>query len=178
MSVRTLSTMQEDATAWRVAGAGLILAAVIVGLAIIIGGTASRVLNPIGALLWVGSGVFLARSLPSAERPAAGWIVAIASGVVLGAAVRPGSLPEAVAGFGIAGLVVVLATGDKVGSWALLAPAIYLPVHLAIGIGRAIVQGIGMRTDPPPTAAILPLAMVLAAALGGALAATLVRRQR
>jgi hypothetical protein len=161
----------------RFASTGLVVAAVIVGLAIVIGGATARILNPIGALLWVGSGVFVARSLPAAERPVLGWIAALASGVVLGGIVRPGNLPEAVIGFGIAGLLSVLAAGDRSGVWALLAPSVYLPVHLAIGIGRALMQGAGMRTDPPPTAAILPLAMVLAAAAGGAVGAALMRRR-
>jgi hypothetical protein len=91
--------------------------------------------------------------------------------------VRPSSLPEAVIGFALAGVFVVVAAGDRVGSWALLAPAIYLPVHLAIGIGRAIIGGGGVRTDPPPTAALVPLSMVLAAAAAGELAAWFVRRR-
>jgi hypothetical protein len=74
--------------------------------------------------------------------------------------------------------VVIFAAGDRTGAWALLVPAIYLPVHLLIGIGRAILRHGGVRTDPPPTAAIVPLAMLLAAAAAGALAATLVRRGR
>jgi hypothetical protein len=97
---------------------------------------------------------------------------------VLGGIVRPGTLAEAIAGFGIAGALVVLAAGDRSGGWAFLVPAIYLPVHLLIGIGRAILRHGGVRTEPPPTAAILPLVMILAAAIGGAVVASLVRRER
>jgi hypothetical protein len=78
----------------------------------------------------------------------------------------------------LAGAVVVFAAADRTGAWALLVPAIYLPVHLLIGIGRAILRNGGVRTDPPPTAAIVPLAMLLAAAAAGALAAAVVRRGR
>ncbi len=172
----TFPITRNDPRSWRTAAAGLILAATIVGVAIVVGGATARILNPIGALLWLASGVLLALSLPSVERRTLGFVVAIASGVILGALVRPGSLVEAVVGFAIAGAVVVFAAGDRSGGWALLAPAIYLPVHLLIGVGRAIVRGGGVRTDPPPTAAIVPLAMLLAAAVAGTLVATAMRR--
>jgi hypothetical protein len=178
MTQGTFPITRNDPRSWRTAAVGLILAATIVGVAIVVGGAPARILNPIGALLWLASGVLLALSLPSVERRALGFIVAIASGVVLGALVRPGSLIEAVVGFAIAGAVVVLVAGDRSGGWALLAPAIYLPVHLLIGVGRAIVRGGGVRTDPPPTAAIVPLAMLLAAAVAGTLVASAIRRQR
>ena len=178
MTLNPLHLSRNDPAAWRTAAAGLVLSATIVGLAIVVGGAASRVLNPIGALLWVSSGVFLAVSLPSVQRQMLGWAAAIAGGFILGALVRPSSLFEAIVWFALAGAVVVFAAKDRVGAWALLVPAIYLPVHLLIGIGRAILRNGGVRTDPPPTAAIVPLAMLLAALVAGALAATLVRRGR
>ncbi len=162
---------------WRFAIGGLFLAAAIVGVAIVVGGSMARMLNPIGAVLWVVSGVVLALVVPVAQRPALGWVVTIASGLLLGAVVRPAGLIEAVVAFTIAGAAVVLAAGDKSGGWALLAPALYLPVHLVIGIGRAILRNDGVRTEPPPTAAIVPLAMLFAAATAGALAAALIRRR-
>ena len=178
MTLRALGQTRNDPTAWRIAAAGLLLAAAIVGLAIAVGGTTARLLNPIGAVLWLASGVFLAISLPSARRQVLGWLAAIAGGFILGALVRPASLDEVVVWFALAGAVAVFAAGDRVGAWALLVPAIYLPVHLLIGIGRAILRDGGVRTDPPPTAAVVPLAMLLAAAAAGALAAAVVRRGR
>jgi hypothetical protein len=80
--------------------------------------------------------------------------------------------------FAVAGALAVIAGGDRSGAWALLVPAIYLPAHLVIGIGRAIARGGAMRTEPPPTAAIVPLAMLLAAAVAGAAVAALLRRER
>jgi hypothetical protein len=178
MTHRPFGYIRNDPAAWRIAAAGLILAAAIVGLAIVVGGTTARPLNAIGALLWLASGVLLGVSLPPAQRHMPGWAVAIAGGVVLGALVRPGSLIEVIVWFALAGAMVVLAAADRVGAWALLVPAIYLPVHLLIGIGRAILRDGGVRTDPPPTAAIVPLAMLLAAAAAGALAAAVARRGR
>jgi hypothetical protein len=172
-----VSLARGDPNRWRLGAAGLALAALLVGVAIVLGGGASRVVNPIGALLWVGSGLLLAASLPAAQRPPFGLLAAAGSGLLLGAVVRPGSPLEALLGFAIAGAVIVLAAGDRVGAWALLAPAIYLPVHLIIGVGRAIVREGGVRTDPPPTASIVPLMMILAAAAAGWLTAAMIRRR-
>jgi hypothetical protein len=177
MTFGAFGLARDDPRRWRLGAAGLALAALLVGVAILLGGGASRVVNPIGALLWVASGVLLAVSLPPAQRPAVGWLVAAASGLLLGAVVRPGNLLEAALGFAVAGAVIVLAAGDRVGAWALLAPAIYLPVHLLIGVGRAIVRGGVVRTDPPPTASIVPLVMILAAAAAGWLVASMLRRR-
>jgi hypothetical protein len=178
MTLRPLHISRNDAQAWRTAAAGLFLAAAIVGLAIVVGGTTARPLNAIGAVLWLVSAVLLAVSLPPVQRQMPGWIAAIAGGFILGALIRPSGLIEVIVWFALAAAVVAFAAADRVGAWALLVPAIYLPVHLLIGIGRAILRDGGVRTDPPPTAAIVPLAIVLTAAAAGALAATLVRRGR
>jgi hypothetical protein len=177
MTIGPLRLSRNDPHSWRTAAAGLVLSAAIVGLAIALGGATARLLNPIGAVLWLVSAVLLGVSLPSVQRPMAGWAAAIAGGFILGALVRPSGLIEVIVWFALAGAVVAFAVQDRVGAWALLVPAIYLPVHLLIGIGRAILRNGGVRTDPPPTAAIVPLAMLLAAAAAGALAAAVVRRR-
>jgi hypothetical protein len=178
MTLKPLHLARSDLRSWRTAAAGLILAAAIVGLAIVLGGSTARMLNAVGAVLWLASAVLLAISLPSAPRPVPGWVAAIAAGVILGGVVRPSGIVEVVLWFALAGALAVLAAKDRVGAWALLVPAIYLPVHLLIGIGRAILRNGGVRTDPPPTAAIVPLAMLLAAAAAGVVAATIIRRGR
>jgi hypothetical protein len=152
VTLKPLHFSRNDPAAWRTAAAGLVVSAAIVGLGIVLGGTTARLLNPIGAVLWLASGVLLARSLPATERRVAGWAAAIAGGLILGAIVRPSGLVEVVVWFALAGAAVVFAAGDRTGGWALLAPAIYLPVHLLIGIGRAILRNAGVRTDPPPAA--------------------------
>jgi hypothetical protein len=177
MTVGPLRLSRNDLRSWRTAAAGLVLSAAIVGLAIVLGGATARLLNPIGAVLWLVSAVLLGVSLPPVQRQMPGWIAAIAGGFILGALIRPGGLIEAIVWFALAGAVVALAAEDRVGAWALLVPAIYLPVHLLIGIGRAILRNGGVRTDPPPTAAIVPIAMLLAAAAAGGLVAAMVRRR-
>ena len=113
MTLKPLRLSRNDPAAWRTAAAGLVLAAVIVGLAIVVGGTTARVLNPIGAVLWLISGVLLAVSLPSVQRQMLGWVAAIASGFILGALIRPSSLIEVVVWFALAGAVVVVAAADR-----------------------------------------------------------------
>ncbi len=178
MTLKPLRLSRNDPRSWRTAAAGLVLSGAIVGLAIVLGGQTARLLNPIGAVLWLVSAVLLGASLPPAQRQMLGWVAAVAGGFTLGALVRPSEPIEVIVWFALAGAVVVFAAADRVGAWALLVPAIYLPVHLLIGIGRAILRNGGVRTDPPPTAAIVPLAMLLAAAAAGALAATVVRRNQ
>lgn len=160
---------------WQLAAGGLVIAGLVVALAIVVGGSAARALNGVGAILWVASGVLLAVSLPKPERLPVAWITAVVTGGLLGAVIRPSTFAVAIAAFAIAGAAVVLLGGDRTGGWALMAPAIYLPVHLVIGIGRAIMRGSEMRVAPPPTAALLPFSMVLAALLAGAVAAYVVR---
>ena len=174
----SLQAARTNPNAWRLGAAGLIAAAAIVGVAIVVGGQVARALNGIGALTWLAAGGFLALTLPAADRRLAGWVAAVGSAVLLGAFIRPGGIVESMVWFALAAVIVVVAAGDRTGGWAFLAPAIYLPVHLLVGIGRAILRNSGMRTEPPPTAAIVPLAMLLAAAVAGALAAELVRRSR
>lgn len=165
----------EGVQRWQMAAAGLVVAGLVVALAIVVGGSAARALNGVGALIWVASGVVLAISLPRPERMPLAWMTAVVTGGLLGAVIRPGTFAVAIAGFAIAGAAVVLLGGDHSGGWALLAPAIYLPVHLAVGIGRAIMRGSEMRVAPPPTAALLPLSMVLAALVAGGAAAYVLR---
>lgn len=178
MASNTLATLRGRGDAWRAAAVGLVVAASIVGLAITLGDSAARALNGVGAFVWVVSSVLLALTLPAAPRAAAGWIVALLAGLLLGGVIRPSTIELAVACFAIAAAIVVISAGDRSGAWGFLVPAIYLPVHLIIGIGRAMLRESGVRTDPPPTDAILPLCMILAAAVGAGIAASFVRRSR
>ena len=162
-------------TSWRIdwrqsrtGGGLLIVASVLVGFAIAADDPLARVLNGVGGLCWLGAAVLLARSLRTSDRclPAAiGTIVVV---LVLAVAVRPSDLSMAIVGFVIGGVLVAAVGIDRPVRWALLVPALWLPAHLSIAIGRVIVnEGGQVRTEPPPTAALVPLAMVLAAGAGG-----------
>src|SRR3954468_21675718 len=107
MTLRPLRLSRNDPDSWRTAAAGLILSAAIVGLALVIGGTTARLLNPVGALLWLVSAVLLVVSLPPTHRQMLGWTAAIAGGFILGALIRPSGLIEVIVWFALAGAVVV-----------------------------------------------------------------------
>jgi hypothetical protein len=161
---------------WSVATVGLLVAGAIVAVAIFVGGPLARALNGFGGFVWLGSAVVLIKALPHVPRATAGWLVALASGAAIAGWVRPETITESALVFLVAGAAVVVVAGDRVGAWALLVPAIYLPAHLVIGIGRGVMRGGAMRTEPPPTPAFVPLAMILAALIGGVAAAAVMRR--
>jgi hypothetical protein len=66
--------------------------------------------------------------------------------------------------------------------WAKLVPAFYLPMHIGTAVLKAVGRSIlgmesSIRSEPPPTAAIVPAVMV-AAALAGGWIAQRVKRSR
>ncbi|MBA3643197.1 MAG: hypothetical protein H0W59_03915 [Chloroflexia bacterium] len=158
---------------WQRPGGVLVGAACLVGLAIVLDeGRLARVINGLGGISWLLGAAMLAWSL----RGAAGWL---RSGLVLGVTVlalavlvRPTDLAAAIIGFAIGGAIVALVSTERPMHWALLVPAMWLPAHIVVGIARSTIDGAAaVRTAPPPTAAIVPLAMVLAAGLAGLLVA-------
>ena len=146
----------------------LIVAALLVGAAIISDGTVSRVLNGVGALVWVGAAVLLGWSLRAEARAGQMAMITAGAAIVLAALIRPDDLVSGIVAFGLAGVIVAFVAPSRAAGWAMLVPALYLPAHVIIAIGRSLVAGsLRIRTEPPPTAAFVPLAMVLTAALAG-----------
>lgn len=146
----------------------IVLGAVLVGIAIMNDTAPGRGLNAAGAVAWVAAAGVLGWSLRMEPRAGRLMVYATAAALVLAVLVRPSDLTGAVIGFGAAGAAVALLASRQPVGWAMLIPAIYLPAHLAVAITRSIAGGMAtLRTEPPPTAAVVPLAMVLAAALAG-----------
>ncbi len=147
----------------------LLVAGVVVALSILAGPPLARILNGLGGLLWVVSAVWMLASLRTERRWMPVVAVALAGALVMAVVVRPGTYPEAILGFFVAGGAVALVAGGGDGRWAMLAPALYFPLHIGIAIGRVVLAGgaRGVRTDPPPTEAFVPLSMILAAAVAG-----------
>lgn len=151
-------------------GALLILAAALVGVAIAADGPLARIANGLGGLLWVTAALLLAGSLRGTRRPWLGALVAAAVIALLVLVVRPGDLAGALLGFALGGLVVALAAPTRRATWAMLMAAAWLPAHVLLRIAEAALAGQArVRTEPPPTAALVPLAMVLAALAAGLL---------
>ena len=156
----------------------LIVAALLVGAAILSDGTVSRILNGMGAVAWVGAAVLLGWSLRTETRAGLLAMMTAGAAIVLAALIRPDDLVSGIVAFGLAGAIVGFVAPAQAVGWAMLVPALYLPAHVVIAIGRSLVAGsLRIRTEPPPTAAFVPLAMVLAAALVG-LAVSRLRARR
>jgi len=149
----------------------LLLAGVVIALAILLGGPPARVLNGVGALMWVAAAGWMLTALWRQPKRVAVGLTALAAALVMAVVVRPGTYPEAILGFLLAGLVVALVANERTGIWAVLVPALYFPLHIAVAIGRVLLSGGAreVRTDPPPTEAFVPLSMIVAAAVAGVL---------
>lgn len=157
----------------------LIVAGVVIALAIILGGQPGQLLNGLGGLIWIAAAVWMLAALRRQPNRFAIGAAALASALVMAAIVRPGTYIEAILGFFFAGVVVALVANERTGIWAMLAPALYFPLHIAIAIGRVALSGgvREVRTDPPPTEALVPFSMIAAAAVAGVLVGRWNRRR-
>lgn len=164
---------QGEATGGRVGPPALLLTSgVVIALAILAGGQAARVLNGVGGALWVAAAAWMLWALRRLPGRALVLAVALLGAVAMAVVVRPGTYLEAGAGFFLAGLAVAAVARGRAWPWTLLVPALYFPLHIAVAIGRVVASGgvRQVRTDPPPTGALVPLVMIAAAAAAGLLA--------
>lgn len=151
------------------AGSLLLLAAgAIVGVAIAADGAVARGFNGVAGIAWIAAAVMLVRSQKGRVAFAPRLAAVIGVGVVLVLLVKPSNLAWALVGFGIAGAAIAFAVPNNGIVWAKILPALWLPEHLGVAVVKAIVcklrdKPANVRTDPPPTAALVPLAMILAA---------------
>ena len=150
---------------------GLVLAGLIVALAIVLDGQAAKPVNGVGGVIWLICAGVLGARLWREPRPIRTVGVAALLTLVLTALFPPSTPLPAVLGFGVGGAAMALWKDGRV-AWAALLPALWLPMHLIIAVVRAVVGALlgseeHLRTDPPPTAALVPLLMVLAALIGG-----------
>ncbi len=171
----SMKSSNELTTGERLGTTGMLTAAAIVGVAIVADGTPARVLNGVGGLLWLGSFALNTRNVRYSPRRGRNAAAVLGCSLVLAVGIKPHDPLLAMLGFGAAGSLIT-ALGARPGvTWTLLVPGAWLPLHLGIAIGRAVVRAgtegaAAVRTDPPPTAAIVPLVMVAAAMAGGWLA--------
>ncbi len=155
-------------TGERLGTAGMITAAALVGVAIAADGPPARLFNGAGGLLWLGSFALNAWNARHSSNRGRSAATVVGSALVLAIGIKPQDPLLALLGFGTAGALVAALGARPAVTWALLVPGAWLPLHLGIAISRAVVRSVteetaAMRTDPPPTAAIVPLVMVAAA---------------
>jgi hypothetical protein len=153
---------------------GLIAASLIVALAIATNGQLSKTINGVGGLLWIVSAVCLGLRLRSAQKWLGSAVIAFGLTLTLVLLVKPADLLWAAIGFTIGGALMSLAVSGRRLEWTGFLAAIWLPTHLLVALGRVIERSIrdlpaNVRTDPPPTAAFVPFAMVICALAGSRL---------
>ena len=154
----------------------LVVAAIVVGIAIGMDGDGRRFVNGIGGILWlIGAFLIFTRSVASGVAwRQIGLVIAVI--LVLSWLIRPTDPVWAVIGFGWGGVVVGYSGRDLGSKLGAMLGALWLPAHLLIAVVRAGIREVrdqpaALRTDPPPTAVLVPLIMVLAAWIFAALAA-------
>ena len=163
----------------------LIVASALVGVAITLDSSVGRLLNGVGGVLWlVGAGVLVSAARRS-HVDRASVVMLLTTVVVLSTLVSPRDLPAASAGFFVGGALVGLVARRSAVRLSVvgLLPALWLPTHLGVAVAKAayraaVDQPAALRGDPPPTAALVPLAMVLMALAGGVLAGRMTERAR
>jgi hypothetical protein len=158
----------------------LAAAALFVGIAIVWDGAAARALNGVGGILWVACAVVMAKSLRSDPRWWQRGALVLTLALFFAVVVRPSDGLIAIVAFGLGGAAIANVSMPRAVTWSVLLPAMWLPVHLAVAIVsaafRAITDGeASVRTDPPPTTAIVPLLMVMAAWAGALLVVRFMR---
>lgn len=142
----------------------LIVCGIVVGAAVAVGGDIGRALNVIGGAGWLVAGTLLAVGLRRSPGHWRGFAVAAIAALGLSWFVSASEMIAAAIGFGVAGAIVGAVTTERRSAWALLVPALWLPLHVGTAIARAALEGDArVRTDPPPTAVLVPLVMILAA---------------
>lgn len=153
----------------------LAFATILVGVSILVGGDTGRVLNGISGIIWFGAaGLLVHAARGVSQQVVLRWAV-VGLTAVVAFVIRPSDMALAVIGFGGAGLAVGLLAQDRELLWVKLVPALYLPLHIGTAVLRSVVRSLSgaeasIRSEPPPTAALVPVLMVVAALLGGYLA--------
>jgi hypothetical protein len=166
----TMRGIWNDATrAERLGGRLLLGAGLVVALAIAADGDLARRINGVSGVLWIAAAALLLRAARGAGF-ARNVAIVLGLGLVIAYAVSPSDLLWAVGGFGVMGAIVALATGagGRGALWAKVLPALWLPLHLTLALGAAVLRELrddpaALRRDPPPTTAFVPFAMIVAA---------------
>lgn len=152
----------------------LLIATLVVGVSILASGTPSRILNGIGGIMWFAAAAWLVWTALQISRRTSLWGALIVLTAVVAFVVRPSDLILATLGFLVCGALAGLLAGDGRLIWPTLIVALYLPMHIGTAVLKAVVRSIqgneaSIRTDPPPTAALVPIVMLIAAIAGGLL---------
>lgn len=153
----------------------LLVAATLVGIAIVLDGDAGSIVNGVGGLLWFGATAILVVA-GAKSRPAPWlWVLLVGVTLIVAFVIKPSAMVPTLIGFIPAGFVMATMAARSKLLWAALVPACYLPAHIGTAVVRSVAREMlgndpPLRTDPPPTAAMVPFLMVVCALIGGLLA--------
>lgn len=156
----------------RIATGTLATATVIVGASIVADGTLARALNGVAGITWFASSAMFIYEGRKRGAPALQWAGTLGLTAVVAFVIKPSDIVLATAGFGGAGLITGMLVARDPIFWAKMIPALYLPLHIGTAVLKAAGRSaLGMessiRTEPPPTAALVPAAMLVMATAGG-----------
>ena len=154
----------------------LAVAAGVVGIAISIDGESRRFVNGIGGIIWIVAAARITIRAIGVGVERIQLVLVLTTILVLSVLIRPTDLLWALIGFGWGGVLVGFAGRERGSVLGALLAAWWLPAHLLIAISRSVIrelrdQPAALRSDPPPTALLAPLVMVLAAWMFSVLAA-------
>ena len=159
----------------RIATITLATATVIVGASIVAEGDLARILNGVAGLTWFASSAMFVVEGRRRGATALQWlgVCALTAGVAF--VVKPSDIVLATIGFMSAAFIAGMIVRRDPLLWAKMIPALYLPLHIGTAVLKAAGRNaLGMessiRSEPPPTAAIVPVVMLLAALVGGMIA--------
>ena len=154
----------------------LAVAAGVVGIAISIDGESRRFVNGIGGIIWIVAAARITIRAIGVGVERIQLVLVLTTIPVLSVLIRPTDLLWALIGFGWGGVLVGFVGRERGSVLGALLAAWWLPAHLLIAISRSVIrelrdQPAALRSDPPPTALLAPLVMVLAAWMFSVLAA-------
>ncbi len=183
MNNETLYKLLGETRQERIATGTLATAAVIVGASIVAEGQLSKILNGIAGITWfASSAMFILEGRRRGSSPLQ-WAGITALTAVVAFIMKPSDIVLATVGFVPAGILAARIAGRNPMLWAKMVPALYLPLHIGTAVLRSVGRNaLGMessiRTEPPPTAAVVPAVMVGAAIVGGFIARKFARARR
>lgn len=167
----------------RIATGTLAVATVIVGASIATEGQLSQALNGISGVAWFASSAMFIIEGRRRGATSLQWAGVIGLTALVAFVVKPSDIVLATVGFVPAAFVAATIVKRDPMLWAKMIPALYLPLHIGTAVLKAAGRNaLGMessiRTDPPPTAAVVPAVMLAAALVGGFIARKFQDRSR
>jgi hypothetical protein len=160
----------------------LLVATILVAISILLDGAPAKAFNGVAGITWFSATALLVVAGWKVSRKQSLWLTLIVLTAGVAFVVKPTDMVLALLGFSPAGFLVGVLARDGRILWGTLVAGLYLPFHIGTAVlkavGRSLTGGeASIRSEPPPTAALVPLVMLLAAMAGAAVASYLIARR-